>query len=120
MSLCSPLEGIGAIDGPAGLRLIDLSLACLEGVRGAGAREWLLSQGHSLPDAPNQIVASGESGAVMSLSHREFWLLQPDNRASFGRPASEAVEAGWPWPERSSAIRRTRRSRSEGSSSSLG
>ncbi len=62
MSLRSPLEGIAAIDGPAGLRLSDLSLACREGVRGAGAREWLLSQGHSLPDAPNQIVANGESG----------------------------------------------------------
>ena len=97
MSLRSPLEGIAAIGGPAGLRLIDLSLVCREGVRGAGAREWLLSQGHSLPDAPNQIVASGESGAVMSLSHREFWLLQPDSQASLGRPASEAVEAGvWP------------------------
>ena len=97
MSLRSPLEGIAAIDGPAGLRLIDLSLACREGVRGASAREWLLSQGHSLPDAPNQIVANGESGWVMSLSHREFWLLQPDNQASLGRPASEAVAAGvWP------------------------
>ena len=33
----------------------------------------------------------------MSLSHREFWLLQPDNQASLGRPASEAVAAGiWP------------------------
>ena len=37
MSLRSPLEGIVPIDGPAGLRLIDLSLACREGVRGAGA-----------------------------------------------------------------------------------
>ena len=97
MSLRSPLEGIAAIGGSAGLRLIDLSLVCREGARGAGAREWLLSQGHSLPDAPNQIVASGESGAVMSLSHREFWLLQPDKQVSFGRPPSEAVEAGiWP------------------------
>mgnify|MGYP001160293857 FL=1 len=97
MSLRSPLEGIVPIDGPAGLRLIDLSLACREGVRGAGAREWLLSQGHSLPDAPNQIVAGGQSGAVMSLSHREFWLLQPGNQASLGRPAAEEVTAGiWP------------------------
>ena len=97
MSLRSPLEAIAAIGGPAGLRLIDLSLVCREGVRGAGAREWLLSQGHSLPDAPNQIVASGESGAVMSMSHREFWLLQPDSAASSGRPASEAVTIGvWP------------------------
>ena len=30
----------------------------------------------------------------MSLSHREFWLLQPDKQASLGRPASEAVD-GW-------------------------
>jgi sarcosine oxidase subunit gamma len=97
VSLRSPLEGIAAIGGSAGLRLIDLSLVCREGARGAGAREWLLSQGYSLPDAPNQIVASGESGAVVSLSHREFWLLQPDRQVSFGRPASEAVEAGvWP------------------------
>ena len=97
MSLRSPLPGIATIDGPAGLRLNDLSLACREGVRGAGAREWLLSQGHALPDAPNQIVASGESGFVMSLSHREFWLLQPASEASSGRPASEAVAAGvWP------------------------
>ena len=97
MSLRSPLLGIATIDGPGGLRLIDLSLACREGVRGAGAREWLLSQGHSLPDAPNQIVADGQSGAVMSLSHREFWLLQPASEAASGRPTSEAVAAGvWP------------------------
>ena len=97
MSLRSPLEGCGVIEGPAGLMLRDASLARREGVRGAGAREWLLSQGHTLPDAPNQIVGSGESGFVMSLSHREFWLLQPDSEASTGRLASEAVAAGvWP------------------------
>ena len=97
MSLRSPLEGCGVIDGPGGLLLRDLSLARREGVRGAGAREWLLSQRHTLPDAPNQIVANGESGFVMSLSHREFWLLQPDSEASTGRPASEAVASGvWP------------------------
>ena len=91
MSLRSPLEGCGAIEGPGGLLLRDLTLARREGVRGAGAREWLLSQGHTLPDAPNRIVGSGESGFVMSLSHREFWLLKPDSEASTGRPASEAV-----------------------------
>jgi sarcosine oxidase subunit gamma len=97
MSLRTPLEGRGVIEGPGGLLLRDLSLARRDGVRGAGAREWLLSQGHALPDAPNQIVASGESGFVMSLSHREFWLLQPDSHASKGRPASEAVASGvWP------------------------
>ena len=97
MSLRSPLEGCGVLEGHVGLRLQDLSLAHREGVRGAGAREWLLGQGHTLPDAPNQIVASGESGFVMSLSHREFWLLQPVGEASTGRPASEAVAAGvWP------------------------
>ena len=97
MSLRSPVEGCGVIEGPGGLLLRDLSLARREGVRGAGAREWLLSQRHTLPDAPNQIVTSGESGFVMSLSHREFWLLQPDNEASSGRPASEAVAEGvWP------------------------
>ena len=97
MSLRSPLEGCGVIDGPGGLLLRDLSLARREGVRGAAARDWLSNQGHTLPDAPNQIVASGESGFVMSLSHREFWLLQPDSEASSGRPASEAVAAGvWP------------------------
>jgi len=97
VSLRSPLEGCGVIEGPGGLLLRDLSLARREGVRGAGAREWLLSQGHSLPDAPNQIVADGQSGFVMSLSHREFWLLQPASEASSGRPASEAVAAGvWP------------------------
>ena len=97
MSLRSPVEGYGVIDGPGGLRLQDLTLAHREGVRGAGAREWLLSQGHALPDAPNQIVANGESGFVMSLSHREFWLLQPDSEASTGRPASEAVAPDvWP------------------------
>ena len=97
MSLRSPVEGCGVLEGPGGLLLRDLSLARREGVRGAGAREWLLSQGHTLPDAPNQIVGSGESGFVMSLSHREFWLLQPDSEASTGRPASEAVAAGvWP------------------------
>lgn len=97
MSLRSPVEGYGVIDGPGGLRLQDLTLAHREGVRGAGAREWLLSQGHALPDAPNQIVASGESGFVMSLSHREFWLLQPVGEASSDRPASDAVASGvWP------------------------
>ena len=97
MSLRSPVEGCGVVEGPAGLRLQDLSLAHREGVRGAGAREWLIAQRHTLPDAPNQIVPSGESGFVMSLSHREFWLLQPDSQASIGRPASEAVTAGvWP------------------------
>ena len=97
MSLRSPVEGCGVLEGPAGLRLEDLSLARREGVRGAGAREWLMAQRHTLPDAPNQIVASGESGFVMSLSHREFWLLQPDSEASSGRPASEAVASGvWP------------------------
>ena len=97
MSLRSPLEGCGVIEGPAGFRLNDLSLVRREGVRGAGAREWLLSQGQALPDAPNQIVANGESGFVMSLSHREFWLLQPDGEASIGRPGSEAIAAGvWP------------------------
>ena len=97
MSLRSPIEGCGVIEGPGGLRLRDLSLARRDGVRGAGAREWLLSQGHALPDAPNQIVASGKSGFVMSLSHREFWLLQPDSQASTGRPASESVASGvWP------------------------
>ena len=97
MSLRSPLEGCGVIEGPGGLLLRDLSLARRGGVRGAGAREWLLSQGHTLPDAPNQIVCSGESGFVMSLSHREFWLLQPVGEASPGRPASEAVASGvWP------------------------
>ncbi len=97
MSLRSPLEGCGVIEGPRGLLLRDLSLARRGGVRGAGAREWLLSQGHTSPDAPNQIVASSESGFVMSLSHREFWLLQPVGEASTGRPASEAVASGvWP------------------------
>ena len=97
MSLRTPLEGCGVIKGADGLLLRDLSLACREGVRGAGAREWLLSQGHTLPHAPNQIVSSGASGWVMSLSHREFWLLQPDNQASLGRPAAEEVTAGiWP------------------------
>ena len=97
MSLHSPLQDCGVIDGPGGLLLRDLSLARRDGVRGPGAREWLLSQGHTLPDAPNQIVADGESGWVMSLTHREFWLLQPDGEASTGRPASEAVAAGvWP------------------------
>ena len=97
MSLRSPLEECGVIGGPGGLRLNDLTLARRDGVRGAGAREWLLSQGHTLPDAPNQIVASGKSDFVMSLSHREFWLLQPDSEASLGRLASGAVAAGvWP------------------------
>ena len=97
MSLRSPLDGCRVIEGPAGLRLQDLSLARREGVRGAAALEWLFSQGHTVPDAPNQIVASGESSFVMSLSHREFWLLYPDSEASSARPASEAVAASvWP------------------------
>ena len=97
MSLRSPLGDCGVIEGPDGLLLRDLSLARREGVRGVRAREWLLSQGHALPDAPNQIVAIGESGFVMSLSHREFWLLQPDSEASSVRPASDSVASGvWP------------------------
>ena len=97
MRLRSPLEGCGVIEGPGELLLRDLTLARRDGMRGAGAREWLLSQGHALSDAPNQIVANGESGFVMSLSHREFWLLQPNSEASSGRPASEAVAAAvWP------------------------
>ena len=97
MSLRSPLDGCGVIEGPGGLRLRDLSLARREGVRGAGAREWLMAQGHTLPAAPNQIVANAESGWVMSLSHRELWLLYPDSEASLGRPASGEVPAGiWP------------------------
>ena len=97
MSLRSPLEGCWVIEGPGGLLLCDLSLARREGVRGAAAREWLSHQGHTLPDAPNQIIASGESGFVMSLSHREFWLLQPLGEASLDRPASDAVASGvWP------------------------
>ena len=97
MSLRSPLEGCWVIEGPGGLLLRDLSLARREGVRGAAAREWLSHQGHTLPDAPNQIIASGESGLVMSLSHREFWLLQPLGEASLDRPASDAVAPGvWP------------------------
>ena len=97
MSLRSPLEGCWVIEGPGGLLLRDLSLARREGVRGAAAREWLSHQGHTLPDAPNQIIASGESGLVMSLSHREFWLLQPVGEASSDRPASDAVASGvWP------------------------
>ena len=97
MSLRSPLEGCGVIEGPGGLLLRDLSLARRDGVRGAGAREWLLSQGHALPDAPNRFVANGESDFVMSLGHREFWLLQPVSESSSGRPASEAVASGvWP------------------------
>ena len=95
MSLRTPLEGRGVIEGTAVL-LRDLSLARREGVRGASAREWLLSQGRTLPDAPNRIVGS-ESGFVMSLSHREFWLLQPVGEASSDRPASDAVASGvWP------------------------
>ena len=97
MSLRSPLEGCWVIEGPGGLLLRDLSLARREGVRGAAAGEWLSHQGHTLPDAPNQIIASGESGFVMSLSHREFWLLQPVGEASSDRPASDAVASGvWP------------------------
>ena len=97
MSLRSPLEGCGVIEGPGGLLLRDLSLARREGVRGAAAREWLSHQGHTVPDAPNQIIASGESGFMMSLSHREFWLLQPLSEVSLDRPASDAVASGvWP------------------------
>jgi len=97
VSLRSPVEGCEVVEGPFALRLQDLSLARREGVRGAGAREWLISEGHTLPDAPNQVVANGESGFVMSLSHREFWLLQPVGEASSDRPASESVASGvWP------------------------
>jgi len=42
-------------------------------------------------------VANGQTGWVMSLSHREFWLLQPNSEAAPTRPASDAVAAGaWP------------------------
>jgi len=97
VNLRSPLEGCELIGGPGGLLLRDLSLARREGVRGVGAREWLLSQGRTLPDTPNQIVANGQTDWVMSLSHREFWLLQPNSEAAPVRPASDAVAAGaWP------------------------
>ena len=92
MSLRSPLEGCGVVEGPVGLRLQDLSLAHREGVRGAGAREWLSSQGYTLPDAPNKIVTNGESGFVMSLSHREFWLLQPGSCLLYTSPSPRDVE----------------------------
>ena len=95
--LSSPLGARQAIVGANGLALRDLSLQQRSGVRGAGARTYLVQQSYPVPSAPNQLVSTGSGAWVMSLSHREFWLLQPDQKAvaSVMQGAALASEV-WP------------------------
>ena len=79
------------------LVLSDLSLRRRSGVRGLGAGDWLEAQGYALPAMPNQIVSSQQDDLIMSLSHREFWLLHPESDAENLVPPSVAVSPGvWP------------------------
>ncbi|MDA9625241.1 hypothetical protein N9S57_00545 [Luminiphilus sp.] len=95
--LSSPLGARHPISGVDGLALRDLSLQQRSGVRGAGASAYLVQQSYPLPNAPNQLVPTDSGGWVMSLSHREFWLLQPDQEAIASAMQGEALAADvWP------------------------
>ena len=96
-SLRSPLMGKQPIVGTGGPSLRDLSLSHRSGIRGLGASQWLASHHSSLPQAPNQIVSTPDGRLIMSLSHREFWILSPEIPASLEAPASGALSADvWP------------------------
>ena len=95
--LSSPLGARQAIVGANGLALRDLSLRQRSGVRGAGARAYLAGQSYLVPNEPNQLVYTDSSAWVMSLSHREFWLLQPDQKAVASVMQGEAL-ASEVWP----------------------
>ena len=47
------------------------------GVRGITANSWLKQQNLVTPDAPNRIILADNNTWVMSLSTREYWLLEP-------------------------------------------
>ena len=95
--LRSPIMGKQPIVGTGGLSLRDLSLSHGSGIRGLGAGQWLASHHSSLPQAPNQIVSTPDGRLIMSLSHREFWILSPETPASLEAPASGALVADvWP------------------------
>ncbi len=95
--LSSPLAICQPIAGADGLALTDLSLQQRSGVRGASAREYLVQQSYPVPSAPNQLVSTDSGVWVMSLSHREFWLLQPDQKAGVSAIQGEAL-ASEVWP----------------------
>ena len=95
--LSSPLGARHPISGADGLALRDLSLRQRSGVRGAGASAYLVQQSYPVPDAPNQLVPTDSGAWVMSLSHREFWLLQPDQEAVASAIQGEAL-ASEVWP----------------------
>ena len=62
------------------------------GVRGVGANSWLKQQNLVTPDTPNQIVLTDNKTWVMSLSSREYWVLEPHEDADTfptGRDFSE-------------------------------
>ena len=95
--LSSPLGARHPISGADGLALRDLSLQRRSGVRGAGASTYLVQQSYPVPNAPNQLVPTGSGAWVMSLSHREFWVLQPDQEAAASAMHGEALAAEvWP------------------------
>lgn len=95
--LSSPLGARHPISGVDGLALRDLSLQQRSGVRGAGASAYLVQQSYPVPSAPNQLVSTGSGAWVMSLSHREFWLLQPDQKAVASAMQGEALGSEvWP------------------------
>jgi sarcosine oxidase subunit gamma len=51
------------------------------GVRGITANSWLKQQNLVTPDAPNRIILADNNTWVMSLSTREYWLLEPHEDA---------------------------------------
>ncbi|MBL6906978.1 MAG: hypothetical protein ISR33_02410 [Luminiphilus sp.] len=62
------------------------------GVRGVGANRWLKQQNLVTPDTPNQIVLTDNKTWIMSLSSREYWVLEPHEDANsfpMGRDFSE-------------------------------
>lgn len=97
ISLRSPISTQSFASDSTALVLSDLSLCRRSGVRGQGAGDWLEAQGYALPAMPNQIVSSQQGDLIMSLSHREFWLLQPESGADNMAASSVAVSPGlWP------------------------
>ena len=95
--LSSPVGARHPISGAGGLALRDLSLQQRSGVRGAGAGAYLVQQSYPVPNAPNQLVPTDSGAWVMSLSHREFWVLQPDQEAAASAMHGEALAAEvWP------------------------
>lgn len=93
----SPLSTQSPTADSNALVLCDLSLRRRSGVRGLGAGDWLEAQGYATPAQPNQIVSSQQGDLIMSLSHREFWLLQPERDADNRAAPSVSVSPGlWP------------------------